>query len=184
MPKVSPEHAEARRRQILDAARAAFSRHGYEGATVARLEEATGLSRGAIFNYFPNKWEIFYALAEEDHRRAGELWLDEGFTAVVRWVLEQNPDWIGVYLEIHRMLRTNPELREQWLQRNPQLDAQLLASVEEQQRRGELRRDVGADDIGRFLGLVIDGLVLNASAGATYDVEALLKLVIGAIGPQ
>src|SRR5207247_7852220 len=109
MPKVSEAHRAERRRQILDGARRVFARHGYEGATVARLEEEIGLSRGAIFNYFGNKWGIFFALAQEDQQRAGELWLDEGFTAVVQWVLEQSPEWIGVYLEIHRMLRTNPD---------------------------------------------------------------------------
>ena len=48
MPKVTQEHLDARRAEILDGARRAFAEHGYEGATVARLEEATGLSRGAL----------------------------------------------------------------------------------------------------------------------------------------
>src|SRR4051795_10751027 len=98
MPKRSQEHLDARRAQILDGARRTFSRHGYEGATVARLEEEIGLSRGAIFNYFDSKWDLFYALAEEDHERMGELWIAGGFAAVVRWLVEQDPDWIGVYL--------------------------------------------------------------------------------------
>ena len=39
----------------------------------AALEDETGLSRGAIFSYFPNKWELFVALAHRGsarHRRA------------------------------------------------------------------------------------------------------------------
>src|SRR2546428_479511 len=134
MPKVSSSHVESRQRQILEGARRVFARHGYEGATVVRLEEEIGLSRGAIFNYYPNKWEIFYALAQEDQHRAGELWLEHGFAAVLRWVLEQSPEWIGVYLEIHRVLRTNPDLRAHWEQLNPELDVRLRERVEEQQR--------------------------------------------------
>ena len=99
---------------------------------------------------------------------------------MLRWVVEQSPEWIGIYLEIHRVLRTNPELRARWEQRNPELDVRLRERVEEQQRRGELRADVG----GTFLGLIVDGLVVNASSGATYDPDALLKLVVDAIGPQ
>ena len=38
MPKVSEAHLDARRAEILEGARRAFARHGYEGATVARLE--------------------------------------------------------------------------------------------------------------------------------------------------
>jgi AcrR family transcriptional regulator len=52
MPRVSQDHLDARRRQILDGSRVCFARYGYEGATVRRLEEATGLSRGAIFHHF------------------------------------------------------------------------------------------------------------------------------------
>jgi len=66
MPRVSQDHLEARRRQILDGARACFARHGYEGATVRRLEEATGLSRGAIFHHFRDKESLFIAVAEDD----------------------------------------------------------------------------------------------------------------------
>jgi AcrR family transcriptional regulator len=49
MPKISEERRAERREQILAGARRCFAEHGYEGATVARLEEAIGL-RGAIFN--------------------------------------------------------------------------------------------------------------------------------------
>jgi AcrR family transcriptional regulator len=184
VPKVSEQHLEARRRQILDGARRAFARDGYEGATVVRLERETGLSRGAIFNYFPSKWDIFYALAEEDQHLVAELWLEQGFTAVLRWVTEQKPEWIGVYLEVLRHLRTNEALREQWTKRAPDVNERLREHLLEQQAGGELRADVAADDIGRFLGLIVDGLVLSASVGAEVDLEPLLKLIVAAIGPQ
>ncbi|MGH3495310.1 MAG: helix-turn-helix domain-containing protein, partial [Sciscionella sp.] len=62
MPRVSQDHLDARRRQILDGSRACFARYGYEGATVRRLEDATGLSRGAIFHHFRDKESLFLAL--------------------------------------------------------------------------------------------------------------------------
>ena len=55
MPKISEERKAERREQILVGARRCFAEHGYEGATVALLEAEIGLSRGAIFNYFPSK---------------------------------------------------------------------------------------------------------------------------------
>ena len=57
-------------------ARRCFARHGYEGATVVRLEEEIGLSRGAIFNWFPSKQELFLALAAEDNERFHALFAD------------------------------------------------------------------------------------------------------------
>ena len=49
MPVVSSSELSQRRQEILDGARRCFAEHGYEGATVRRLEETIGKSRGAIF---------------------------------------------------------------------------------------------------------------------------------------
>jgi AcrR family transcriptional regulator len=184
MPKVSTAHREKRRRQILDGARKAFSRHGYEGATVPQLEKAIGLSRGAIFSYFPSKWDLFYALAEEDQARAGEIWLEEGFGAVLRHIARERPEWIGVYFELTGMLRTRPELREQWSQRSPEVNARLLEGLEELQGRGELRGDLPAEEIGRFMGIVLDGIVVAVAAGVPVDVDPIVRLVSAGIAPQ
>jgi TetR/AcrR family transcriptional regulator, transcriptional repressor of aconitase len=184
VPKVSDSHRAARRRQILEGARRAFARHGYEGATVARLEEEVGLSRGAIFNYFPDKWSIFYGLAVEDYDRFGRLWLDEGYGSVVRRMASEDPDWLGVYLELIRKICTQPDLREQWVARNPELNEEMQRRVTAMQRNGELRADVEAADVGRFLGLILDGIALQVSAGFPIEIEPLLKLISSAIAPQ
>ena len=184
MPKVTESHRAERRRQILDGAREAFSKHGYEGATVTRLEEATGLSRGAIFSYYPSKWDLFFALASEDQSRIGRVWLDEGYGAMLRLVANERPDWIGVYFELLGILRTNPELHQQLLNRNPELNAELVERLEELQRNGELRSDVPAAQLGRFMGVVLDGVVVAVAAGVPVDVDPLIRLVGSAIGPQ
>ena len=100
MPKVSEEHKERRREQILDGARRCFAQHGYEGATVARLEQEIGLSRGAIFNYFPNKDALFVELAIEMSRRYTDIWLNEGFRAVLGAIVEADADWLSVQFEV------------------------------------------------------------------------------------
>ena len=79
MPKISEERRTERREQILEGARRCFAENGYEGATVARLEQATGLSRGAIFNYFPSKADLFFELAYRDNRRLIQLWIEKGW---------------------------------------------------------------------------------------------------------
>ena len=73
MPKVREDHLAARRRQILDGARRCFAEYGYDGATVRRLEETTGLSRGAIFHHFKDKDALFLALAREDAERMADV---------------------------------------------------------------------------------------------------------------
>lgn len=175
---------QARRREILDGARRAFSKHGYEGATIARLEDETGLSRGAIFNYYPSKWAIFYALAQDDAATAIEAWLDRGYGAALLRTTELSADWLGVYVEVLRHLRTSPELMAEWKNRAPALEQRLEDHLRELQARGEVRRDVDWERIGEFLGVILDGAAVRASVGVPIDVETTLRLVTAAIAPQ
>jgi AcrR family transcriptional regulator len=184
VPKRSEAHLEARRRQILEGARRAFSRYGYEGATVAKLEQEIGLSRGAIFNYYPSKYDLFFALAAADRARVLEIWIGRGFAGVLREIAEENPDWLGVHLEHVRRLRTDPTLRERWQQHATDSDARALEHMHELQSSGEIRDDVPPDAIGRFLGLLVDGIALQTSAGFPVDVEPILGLIQDAIAPR
>ena len=65
MPKVSQEHRDARRAQILRAAAACFERKGYQRTTMADIIRESGLSAGAIYVYFTGKQDIVRAVAEE-----------------------------------------------------------------------------------------------------------------------
>jgi TetR/AcrR family transcriptional regulator, transcriptional repressor of aconitase len=65
MPRVSQEHLDARRRQIVDAARGRFASHGFARTSMTDLVEASGLSVGAIYRYFSGKDEIVAAICEE-----------------------------------------------------------------------------------------------------------------------
>src|SRR5690349_19443486 len=68
VPKVSVEHEQMRRQQILDAALACFSRRGYHATSMEDIVREAGLSVGAIYTYFPSKEELFKVLAEARFR--------------------------------------------------------------------------------------------------------------------
>ena len=183
MPKVSEEHKQRRHEQILEAAQRCFARYGYEGATVARLEEATGLSRGAIFNYFPSKEDLFVELAVRDSARMSEVWIDEGLDAVVREVVELDPAWLSVYLELFRRARTDPYFKTRFEARHKDLAAANRARIEEAQRDGDLREDLSAKEIGTFVNLVLNGLALLRAGGEELpSTELVLRLLRDAIG--
>jgi AcrR family transcriptional regulator len=183
MPKISEERKTERRLQILEGARRAFAEHGYEGATVARLEAAIGLSRGAIFNYFPSKEELFVELAVQDSARMSELWVNHGLEAVVREVLELDPAWLGVYLELIRRVRTDPDFKRRVEERQQQLVPVNRARVVDAQRSGEFRDDIEAKELGAFVNLVLNGLaLLRAQGDAPPPPELVVRLLEDAIG--
>ncbi|HEX9067186.1 MAG TPA: TetR/AcrR family transcriptional regulator [Ktedonobacterales bacterium] len=64
MPKISAAAKEARQEQILQAALHCFAQRGYYATTIEDLVTATGLSRGALYLYFPSKEALYLALAD------------------------------------------------------------------------------------------------------------------------
>lgn len=65
MPKVTQAHLDARRQQIIDAARALFATRGFARTSMSDLVEASGLSNGAIYRYFKSKDEIVAAICDQ-----------------------------------------------------------------------------------------------------------------------
>lgn len=67
MPRVKPEHSAARRAQILNGAASCFSRAGFHKTSMQDIIAESGLSAGAIYNYFSSKDEIIEAIAHDRH---------------------------------------------------------------------------------------------------------------------
>ncbi len=178
MPRVSQDHLQARRRQILDGARSCFARHGYEGATVRRLEDATALSRGAIFHHFKDKESLFLALAEDDASRMADVVAEQGLVQVMRDLLadrtpgggpEPETEWLGTRLEVSRRLRTDADFRARWAQRSEQLTTATKARLQWQRDSGNLRDDVDVGVLTAYLELVLEGLVSHLAMGFPAD---------------
>jgi AcrR family transcriptional regulator len=183
VPKVSPEHKTRRREQILEAARRCFARYGYEGATVARLEDETGLSRGAIFNYFPSKDALFVELAVVSSRRLTNVWLEQGFRAVLEAIIQEDPDWLAVQLEATRRVRTDEAFRRLVAKREDEIAAGRAERLE--RLRPQVREDVPVEAAAIFLGLVANGLALRRSTGdEPPDLDAIVELVERGVAPR
>ena len=184
VPKVSQEHLEARREEILEGARRAFARYGYEGATVARLEEEIGVSRGAIFHYFPDKWSLFFELATRDQHELLTMLMDDGIDATLRHLTMENPDWMAVYMEVTRHLRTNPELMKEFTKRGgEELEQRVSAWLKQLHAEGTFRADVSLDDVVAFINIVANGAALARALRLELDPESLVKLVHTGIDP-
>ena len=183
MPKVSQAHLDSRRAEILDGARSAFAKYGYAGATVARLEEATGLSRGAIFHYFGSKRDLFVQLSIAENQRYVDLIVERGLDEAVRSMASADPEWLGILFEIQMHLRHDPEFVRKLDEAAADRD-QLVNWLRDAQARGELREDVDFLHIGRFASIVLNGLALRVVGGDETDVEPLLRLLHDAVGPR
>lgn len=179
---MSAERMEATRRRVLDGARQAFARHGYEGATVRLLEEETGLSRGAIFHHFPDKDALFLALAQEDAEEVAAVVDEAGLVEAMRRLRDKDAGWLGVQLEVTRRLRTDPEFRASWERHLRGIARATQARLARQRDAGVVRADVPVETLAAFLALVYDGLVSHLATGMPLaQLDGVLDLVEQAV---
>lgn len=171
MPKVSDSDLSERRSDILAAARMCFVTYGYDGATVSRLEKATGKSRGAIFHHFQNKETLFRTVAHRDMLRMTELASTRGMIGLVRYILEE-PDlinWWSLRVEITRRIRDDEELRDTWDADQKALRAAVTDRLTEQRDSGRLRTDIDLETTIQLLELTLEGVMSHLGSDRVSD---------------
>lgn len=112
MPRVTQAHLDARRRQIVDAARARFATHGFARTSMTDLVEASGLSVGAIYRYFKGKDEIVAAICEQSSQALpAELTAESvrGFLEHLR-TLARDEDHARLVAQIYAEAAVSPPL--------------------------------------------------------------------------
>src|ERR1700704_74406 len=67
------EEDSAKRRQILDGARAVFMDLGFDGASMGVIARAAGVSKGTLYVYFADKNRLFEAIVEQESLEQGKV---------------------------------------------------------------------------------------------------------------
>src|SRR5271163_4659645 len=65
--------ADARRAQLLDAAKRVFVRRGYPRTNIADICKEAGVARGTIYQYFRNKRDVLIALLDDVAARVAQV---------------------------------------------------------------------------------------------------------------
>jgi TetR/AcrR family transcriptional regulator, transcriptional repressor of aconitase len=189
MPKVTEEHVEARRRQILSAALRCFARQGFHRTSMQDIFREADLSPGAVYSYFSGKDELIGAvigemmgfvvetaalfsepLPEGRLRRPGD--------ALAEVIDRYKALELGTVEERARMF---PHLVGEQ-QRDPRLNAAVRAGVERlrigfetltraAQERGELDPALDPKDVSRLCISLLQGLLLQLGVFGVDEVD-------------
>lgn len=139
--------------QILKGAREAFLELGYEGASTDEIVRRAGVSKGTLYNYFPDKQTLFAIFIEGECRKQASLvfklesqpanieeTLRESAQSFVKMLL--SPSMQGIYRLAIAEAQRFPELARIFYDSGPDLGtrrlSQLLAGAV---ARGELKID-------------------------------------------
>jgi TetR/AcrR family transcriptional regulator, transcriptional repressor of aconitase len=183
VPKVSQQHRDARREQILTAARRCFLRSGFHETSMQDLFAESGLSSGAVYSYFSSKDDVIMAIAEEN---MGEVLAliralatgrqDQGLGTVLAEVLDLvrkkheetqlGPMSVLVWAEALR----NPSMAQRFAESVAQMRAELADAVRVSQAEGNLPEDASAEALARLFISIVPGFLLQLALFGPADV--------------
>jgi AcrR family transcriptional regulator len=176
MPKVSQEYMDARRTQILDAARRCFLRDGFHSTSMQDLFAESGLSAGAVYRHFASKDEMILAIAEENMREVVTLVHTVATTrprGSVGAVIADVLDLVSARSAEHDVARLavlawsealrNPTLAGQFSTLLTQMRSDLAEVVREHQESGALPEEVTAESVAGALVCFLPGYILQTA---------------------
>jgi AcrR family transcriptional regulator len=188
VPRVTQEHRDARRRQILDAARRRFAANGFHATSMQDVLQEAGLSAGAVYGYFSGKDDIVVAIAEEALT---------AITALFDALLEQpGPPPLGEALSrlVTELERLDDERGvaniavQAWSEalRNPALATRaaeiysvarggMVRLVEACQDRGDIDSAADAQDVAAVLVSLVPGFFVQRAVMRSVDAETFRR---------
>jgi AcrR family transcriptional regulator len=185
MARMPQEHLEARRRQILDAARRCFIRNGFHTTSMQDVLAEAELSVGAVYRYFKGKDDIIAAIAAEalaevaasfDTRDADEPPRLDDIVDLVLQVekppLAGSPESARLLVQIWSEALRSPELAAQLTDVMVATCRVLGSLVAQHQERGLLPGDVPAEQVAAVLIALVDGFMVQRAVYGDADAVA------------
>jgi AcrR family transcriptional regulator len=187
MPKVTEEHLQARRQQILDGAATCFAERGFHQTTMNDICEATELSPGAIYRYFKGKEEIIEAMVDE-RTRQGMDYVKEAEarpdtiqaledTARVYFAKLEDPQGCALDIALWSEAQSNERVRERLRDSTREIRSAIATVVKQVQERGIINPALDPEAVAEIHISFFEGLVLQRALDPDVDIWKYLEVV-------
>jgi AcrR family transcriptional regulator len=196
MTRVKQEHLDARRKQILDAARRCFVRNGFHATSMQDIFAESGMSAGGIYRYFKSKDDLVEAIADgslsfiaetcEELLAIPELPpLDDAVCQLLDRMLQLNREQfvMPIALQVWGEALRTPRLAGLVAAMVDRIQRLLVRLVERYQAVGLIDPQARPDYVARTLSLVLAGFVAQHAVLGDVDVpmvrSGLHALLVG-----
>jgi len=192
MPRIIPGYKEEVRKKIVEAAYRLFLTEGYHGTTMDGIAGALGVTKPALYQYFPGKEDLYAAVAEHSRQKLKGIIersyqnrdVRGGSEALFDAVSRYAPQYQGMYSEMMLMAPHNERIR-QILEEDLREDVRVIERfISRQQESGFVSSRLNARVLAVACHAMINGLLLDIIAGMDKKeaqqiwittVEALLR---------
>lgn len=189
MARVSQEHLDARRRQIIDGAIRCFTRGGFHATSMQDVLREAGLSAGAVYRYFSGKEELIAAIVdevfstikatfEEAARQSPPPLPDELLGHVLKTVLDGrvgggDVEFPGLILQVWAETLRSEKLAEPLREGFVRMRGAWAQLVDAYRAAGLMPDDVPADHVARTMMALAQGFIAQQALFGDARVEQL-----------
>jgi TetR/AcrR family transcriptional regulator, transcriptional repressor of aconitase len=202
VPRITDERRDARREQIIDAARACILDHGLEAVSMEMIIARSGMSTGAVYRYFKGKDQIIAAavtdamagigatvssiLAQPNPGPPGQL-----IGKVLSAITEYSRSGVGAAAGVDRMpvaihgwsyVQTNAELKGAVQATLRALRDQSVPIVRQWQAEGTVAVDAKPEHVAQLIQSIALGFIAERVLTGDAEVEAFAQAVTALAG--
>ncbi|MGH6999097.1 MAG: TetR/AcrR family transcriptional regulator, partial [Phenylobacterium sp.] len=196
MARVSQEHLDARRRQILDGAARCFARNGFHATSMADVCAAAEMSPGNLYRYFRGKDEIIRAIVERDRaelvawatrvERHGDI--VEALAGLADDLMRRaaEPGYARIAVEVLAEAGRDPQVGEFYRRTDAEVCAIVERALAAAARAGRIDPGLDCKAAAQWLMALGDGIVARLATDREADRQALVqtyrRMVRGMLG--
>ena len=178
------------RERLLAAAREAFARSGFHGASVDEIASSAGYSTGALYSNFDGKEDLFLALMEreiDEHAReiaaavrARASVSERAAGGARRWMkmIEREPELLLLFMEFWAYGVRDPQVRPKVAARFAQMRQVLTRLIADGVREFDLELALPAEQLAVAIDALADGIARQKLADPDAVPDELMGRVL------
>jgi AcrR family transcriptional regulator len=187
VPRIIQEYREEVRKKIVEAAYSLFLNKGYHGTTMSAIADVLGVTKTALYQYFPGKEELYAAVAEHGREELAAILersfnkrdLRTGSEVLFDTLARYTPQFNGIYSEMMLLAAHNEQIRT-LLRQDRIEDINIVERfIARQQESGLVSGQLNPRELAITCDALINGLLIDIMAG--MDKEEAKKIWIATV---
>jgi AcrR family transcriptional regulator len=194
MPKMTEEHLEARRKQIIEAAAECFIEKGFKKTSMRDICRAAKLSPGAVYNYFTSKEKIIEAIAQTSQEQNVEIIASAAeddnplwSAAKMFFSIAKDPACIrstGLSLELIAESSVNPQIAKSLTENINASIVKLAEFVRSEQEREMINGDLDQMAVAQVLWAQFMGMNIQVFIDRKINIDKFASVVEAILNGQ
>ncbi len=191
MPRIITEYHAEVRKKIVDAAYSLFLEKGFHATTMEGIAKVLGVTKPALYQYYPGKDELYAAVAERCRQELKGILersyegrtIEEGSAALFDLLVQYVPQFNGMYSEMMLLAPHHEQMRAVLLEDRREDIRVIERFIAQQQETGLVSDRLNAHTLAIACDALVNGLLIDIMMGMDADVakgvwmDAVMRLV-------